>query len=196
MRRTTITTLLLILASLTPAPADACLGTPLCPIEMGVERIACKTEASSTVASESTCSGWSAQEAKSWYPRTVVDVSGYVDITIGYAWGDGGGLMMALWEGRHSGERLLAWELVDDVYIWPDVVQPRGDAYGAITIRNVPSARLPLLTGRCVSAADPASRTFYVFADLYQADISYLPATRAFQLRIAADGFVNPPHCP
>lgn len=171
-----------------PSPAQACLGQPNCAHEMYVTSIVCKSAIGDTTPPDSTCvghDGWTT-------PTTIVDVAEFVDFGTSEDWRFTYGIDITLFRGKDfPGVPVWVDRLRDHWYIETRDREPY------VSLRNFPSMYLPLMTGRCVSASDPASRVFDLFMAMEaRGDIYHRPATRAFKVRIAPEGFVNPPHCP
>lgn len=178
-----------LLTAAAPVTAQACpINWTFCPGEMNVTSIACKDEAGWEPVRASTCPGYSGPLT----PTSAVDVDRFAEIRFDERWNYQGSLNVTLSFREGSMTRPIYVE-----------AQETGTDLGAhLVLRNVPTHLFPLLADRCALASDPASREFTVEADATlrlsaapPVTYSTWPITRPFRMRIAADGFVNPPHC-
>lgn len=174
---------LALLAGAVPTGAQACIIPLNCPVELDLEEISCKAEPGIDTPAGSTCAGWVSSADDRYAPRAPVDVSGFVDIGVDH------------WSLSISGA--VAVQVLRDgaVPIWSDARRVRIDDDDDFSVRNLPSHLLPVLFNRCVTD-DPATREFRVaLSAITRLDPHRWPESKPFTLRIAPDGYVNPPHC-
>lgn len=163
-----------------PTSAEACIlanSWPNCPYPMDVTSIVCKETRTEDTPSTSTCTGHAGWQT----PKTAVDVTGFIDLTFGERWSETEGIDITMWS--YPGSSVLGVDTRD-----------RDDEY--ITMRNVDTRLFPLMANRCVSAADPESLVFKVYAEVEaRVNMWWQPIAWGLDLRISPDDFVNPPRC-